>query len=496
MLRDVATLDVDELTHELRLIEREQLRLTYKRDPVLWAQERLGDFLWSKQRDILHSLRDNRRTAVQSCHEIGKSYIAADAVAWWLDVHPPGEAFVVTSAPTAQQVRAILWREIGRCHARGKLRGRLNQTEWLMDMGQGKEELVAFGRKPDDYDPTAFQGIHARHVLYVFDEACGIPHMLWEAADSLIANDYSKAFAIGNPDDPLVEFAEICKPGSGWHVIQVGAFDSPNFTGEVIPDKLKDLLIGRTYVEEKRKKWAPDWYWSADGRTVVMPEGAKVTDTNPLWQSKVLGIFPPNSGPESLIPAEWIRAAMHRTLTPSSEARNELGVDVGGGGDSSCGAHNHGGRVRILWEDHNPDTMQTCGNVVQYLRETRATVAKIDMIGIGRGVVDRGVELQLSFEGVNVGDQPSDYEAREHFVNRRAELWWNVRELFEQGRIDIDPQDEDLAAELMSLRYKRTSAAKIQIESKDEARRRGVASPNRADAVMLALAPPFPELLC
>ena len=71
----------------------------------------------------------------------------------------------------------------------------------------------------------------------------------------------------------------------------------------------------------------------------------------------------------------------------------------------------------------------------------------------------------------------------------RAQLWWHVRFLFETGQIDIDPEDDDTAAELASIRYFRTSNGKIQIEAKKEAIARGVPSPNRADAVMLAFAP-------
>lgn len=495
LLFEETGLDVDIAREELAALQQELMRRRWRDDPVAWAQERLGDTLWSKQREILGSIATRRRTAVQSCHEIGKSYIAAVACAWWLDIWPVGESFVITSAPTGPQVQAILWREIGRTHSRGQLRGRVNQTEWYMKPVQGNEEVVAFGRKPSDYEPTAFQGIHARRVLYVFDEACGMPKLLWEAADSMIANDLSKALAIGNPDDPLCEFAEICKPGSGWNVIAIGAFQSPNFTGEPMPQIILDQLIGATYVEEKRRKWAPTWRWSPNGKIVEPPLGAKPEETcNPLWMSKVLGLFPPNTTQGGLIPVPWIWAAQERTLP--AVGTKELGLDVGGGGDSSTLAERTGQVVRIINEDHNPDTMQTCGLAVHEARTRSASCVKVDTIGIGRGVVDRGRELfdQLEspaqFYGVNVGEAADDSET---FLNRRAELWWNVRTLFEQGQIDIDPTDEDLAAELLSIRFKRTSAGKVQIESKEEARRRGVASPNRAEALMLALAPPREE---
>lgn len=457
----------------------------------------------------MESVRDNRKTAVPSCHEVGKSYIAGTIVGWWLDIWEPGEAFVVTSAPTNPQVRAILWREIGRVHSRGQLNGRVNQTEWWMKPPDSKEELVAFGRKPDDYDPAAFQGIHARRVLYIFDEACGIPAPLWEAADSLIANDFGKGLCIGNPDDPMTHFYEVCKPGSGWNVVPICAFDSPNFTGEEMPTKVLQQLIGRIYVEEKRAKWAPEWYWvDREGRQttpekgvrVVPPPGADPTKTNPLWQSKVLGTFPPLGAENSLIPITWIRRAQEANL--SDDGISELGVDVGGGGDASTIAHKKGHRVRIVLEDHNPDTMATCGNVVHKTHECEAERVKVDMIGIGRGIVDRSKELAkegvlpFEFVGVNVGEAAhnieSDWDEEEvkaGFTNLRSELWWHVRTLFERGEIDIDAKDEDLAGELVEIRYKRTSTGKIQIESKADAQKRDVPSPNKADALMLACAP-------
>jgi len=73
--------------------------------PEGFVEIALGEFLWSKQRDILRSLVDNKRTVVPACHAPGKSHIAARAVAWWGAVHPPGTALVITTAPTFRQVR-------------------------------------------------------------------------------------------------------------------------------------------------------------------------------------------------------------------------------------------------------------------------------------------------------------------------------------------------------------------------------------------------------
>src|SRR6188768_1305389 len=98
---------------ELAEVEAEVQRRRWADDPALWARERLGDELWSGQIRILQSIKQNRRTAVMTCHSIGKSYSAGVIAAWWLDTHKVGEAFVVTTAPTQPQVEVILWKEIG-----------------------------------------------------------------------------------------------------------------------------------------------------------------------------------------------------------------------------------------------------------------------------------------------------------------------------------------------------------------------------------------------
>lgn len=487
-------------------------RRLWRKDPAGWARQRLRNALWSKQREILESVRDHRRTAVASCHGPGKSFTAAHCVGWWLDVWPEGDAAAVTTAPTDTQVRTVLWKEIRRVHRKGKLRGRTNQKQWLMRVPAGDEgtveEIVAQGRKPADYDTAAFQGIHARRVLVVLDEACGIPGIspmnpssLWEGADSLLSNDDCRVLAIGNPDDPTSHFASICKPGSNWNVIWISAFDTPNFTGEELPEHILKNLIGYTWVEEKRVEWAPTWRWN-DARTLVVPpEGLRVEDAHPLWISKVLGRFPENKVAQGLIPWTWIEEAQRRILPPAEP--NELGVDVGAGGDASCTAHRLGPVVRIISEDHNPDTMQTCGKVVDEMRTLKAKKVKVDEIGIGRGIVDRGVEQGEPFVGINAGAAPicsnhdecrprldthDDRCNKKRFLNLRAQLYWELRERFERGQVDLDPNDRATAAELVSLRYKRTSKGQIQIESKDDAKRRGVPSPNRAEAVMLTFA--------
>src|SRR5438067_321827 len=94
------------------LLDAENQADAYRSDGPLWVHDRLDEFLWSTQREIMASVRDNRYTAVKACHGPGKSRVASRIAAWWMNVHPPGTAKVVSTAPTFQQVEAILWSEI------------------------------------------------------------------------------------------------------------------------------------------------------------------------------------------------------------------------------------------------------------------------------------------------------------------------------------------------------------------------------------------------
>ena len=461
--------------------------LVYQDDPIGFVEKHLYGFLWSKQKAVCEAVIGNRQVAVQSCHDVGKTYLAAILSAWWIACHEPGEAFVITLAPTAVQVRALLWRELNRIHDQGHLPGRMLQTEWKLDNG----ELVAFGRSPADTAPTSVQGVHQKYVMVVLDEACGIAKALWDAVSSMAANEYSRLLAIGNPDDPSTEFRDVCKPGSGWEVIKMNAFDSPNFTGEPVPEFLKPLLVSQVWVEERRKKWG---------------------ENSPLYKSKVMGEFPDQSV-DGLVPLGTISAAAARTLVGAGDV--ELGVDVARFGDDHSVCYRRQGPVaRRVFRTGKEDTMQTTGRVINAIRETGARKVKIDDTGIGGAVTDRLEELQrggdtspdgiaaykllrgVEIVPVNVGEQPTvvvdpddpRFQSTERYLNLRAELNWGMRQRFIDGDIDIDPDDDDLQGEAGDIKYIFTSRGQIQIEAKADMKKRGRESPDDWDALVLSYA--------
>jgi hypothetical protein len=464
--------------------------LKYQNDPVGFVEQGLNEYLWSKQEEIFSAVARYDRVAVKSCHSTGKSWGAARLAGWWIASHEPGEAFVVTSAPTFAQVRAILWREINRVHRKGNLPGYTNQTEWWLN-----NEIVAFGRKPDDENITAFQGIHARYILVILDEGCGIPAPIYNAAETLVSNG-GKIVTIGNPDDPLTEFYRICEPGSGWHVITVSAFDTPNFTGEDVPQALKDLLIHPDWVEQRKRRWG---------------------ETSPLYISKILGDFPEVSV-DSLVPIGLVRAAMNRVLEPDRESPNDLGVDVARkGNNESVIYHRHGPIAKLIGVFHKNDLMELTGWVVQAIRETGANRVKIDDPGMGGGVTDRLKELRsegmlpkwVHIVPVNVGLGPTEKDPlKKRFFNLKSELSWELRDLFETGKIQLafseqqqeDGTADDTVAQITAMKYRVMSNGLLRVASKEEMEKELAeintdlesTSPDRWDALVLAFAEDAP----
>lgn len=389
------------------------------------------------------------------------SFIAARIAAWWIETHPPGTAFVISTAPTFSQVRAILWREIRRAHATGDLRGRVNQTEWLIG-----QDLVGYGRKPADWNPEAFQGIHDEFVLVIIDEAAGVPRSIWTASEGLITNDNARILAIGNPDVPNSRFHEVCTAGSGWNRILISAFDSPNFTDEPVPMKLRKNLISPAWVEEKANDWGED---------------------NPLYIAKVLGLFPEESD-DTLIPMSWITDAANTDFEELLE-RPVLGADIARMGNDrtvlgKCWWYPDGRRKYRQTRElkKSKTTEATAAIIAEMVAPPPACRAQVDEEGVGGGVVDELEQQHVEVVPMQSGSGALD---NKRFENARAEWWWTVRELFEKGKMDIEP-DESLMAELAILRWELTEKGRIKIESKKTMAKRGVKSPDLADTLMFA----------
>jgi hypothetical protein len=439
-------------------------------------------FLWSKQRQVLRAVVEHQRVAVKSCHGVGKTFTAGGVlIPWWIDTHPRGSARVLSTAPSNDQVRALLWHEVNQAHAAGGLPGRVNQTEWWIGT-----TMVAFGRKPADRKPGAMVGLHSEFNLVVLDEADGVADELWTAADALATNDSSRILAIGNPDTAGSRFEKVCKAGSGWHVITISAFGSPNFTDEAVPDAVRRVLVMPSYEAKTR-----------------LDHG----EESAVYRSKVLGEFPEQSE-NAVIRAKDVEACqVARPLGLYDLDPVELGVDVAAGGDRSVIRCRRGVRVGSgegwVWRSRHDDPERLVEEILAAQRETGATSIKVDANGVGYGIggsVRRRLREQALRTGQLIEVHPVMTGARStdprRFKNLRAELWWLAREFFQAGVWDLSLIDDDdlLIEDLQAPNWWEDANKRIYIEAKEDIIPRLGRSPDDADAFLLAFhIPPPPE---
>ena len=564
---------------------------TFRRSPIGFAHVILGVDLWAKQEEVLNALRDHRRVAVKAGNGVGKGFTAAVAVLWFLCSHQP--ATVLTTAPTARQVRHILWQEIRRLYRASAypLGGKLLVTRFELET-----DRFALGLSTDEVDQ--FQGFHSPNMLIVVDEAEGVIEPIYEAIDAVMTAGNSKLLLIGNPTSVTGTFRRAFHEERHlYHNITISALDSPNVKqqrvvlpgltthewvaervalwGEASPmyharvlgdfsDRAEDTLISLTHIEQAIARHAtlvvappsviprlpsvipakagthacpgprsggPDSVATEDsddnshfplrGKVrmgveeedeppapallSVRPERSETVNpsglprSHPSHQSRhphpspSLPVRPERSETVSLpdLPRSEVSPSHEvEGPTPDDEDTNAptiLAVDVARfGADQSVLLLASPTAVLRLEAHHGLDTMQLAGRVVDAHRHWSPARPPdrivVDEIGVGAGVVDRLKELGLPVTGINVG-RPA--RQRTLFANLRAEGYWRLRELFSQSQVAI-PNDPELAGQLSSLRYSYNSRGQLIIESKDDARARGIPSPDKADAMMLA----------
>ena len=162
-----------------------------------------------------------------------------------------------------------------------------------------------------------------------------------------------------------------------------------------------------------------------------------------------------------------------------------IGVDVAVGNNDRTAIIRRKGRLAYNLEKlANHNTMEICGRLKRIILEEKPSKVYVDCIGIGAGVVDRMQEMGFDMvEGVNVARSAND---KEKFKNLRAELWSDMRDwLYQEMPVQI-PDSDELHGELCSLGFKYDSSGRLQIESKDDLKARGMASPDGADALMIS----------
>lgn len=334
-----------------------------------------------------------------------------------------------------------------------------------IELGQSGSESFAVARTSRKEQPEALQGFHSENMLFLIDEASGVDDIVFETAHGALSTPGAKCVLTGNPTRASGYFWRSHQPGSGFVRMTVPCSASTR--------------VSPAYVTEMA-----DLYGS---------------DSN-IYRVRVLGQFPLEDD-DVLIPYHSVHSAVGRDIRSTFGASRVWGLDVARfGDDDSCLSKRKG---LILSEPpiikRKLSTSQLVGfvkNEFDRLPESqRPEHILTDVIGIGAGVVDRGMEVGLPMIGINVSESPG---MKQEAMRLRDEIWIKGRDWFATNMCRIPPYKtgnvvnhesiERLIGELTSVKYDFTSSGKIQVESKQAMKKRGLRSPDVAESFLLSMA--------
>lgn len=457
----------------------------FARDCIAWPE---GRSLAPYQFETLDALPTRRRVSVRGPHGLGKSCTSALAVLWFAMTSEAAGADwkCVTTAGAWRQLEKYLWPEI---HKWARLlrwdvldRDPLDTRNELLTLNLKLRHGAAFAVASDN--PELIEGAHADRVLYVFDESKAISAATFDAAEGAFSGadeDHGTeayALAMSTPGEPNGRFYDIHRraPGlSDWWPRHV-----------TLDEAISAGRVSRKWADERHLQWGD----------------------SAVYFNRVLGEFH-TADEDSVVPLSWIEAANERWRAwdeagrPAPAGRRTIGVDVARtGSDKTVMALLDWPVVTELRRYALEDTMQTAGRLLGVVSADPGRQSIVDVIGIGAGVVDRLREKKAPVAAFNAseGTSQKDRSGELGFTNVRAAAWWSLRELLDPA---FDPEialppDDRLTGDLTAPHWRVMSGGRIQVESKDDIRKRIGRSTDDGDAVVQAVylppAPPTPRV--
>jgi len=394
---------------------------------------------------------------IHSGHGTGKTALLAWCLLHFLICRPFCKIPCV--APVGPQLKSNLWPEIHLWLRRSPFLSDLIkwQAEKIYFKEEAGREWFAFPRTvstkstPEEQTET-LAGIHADNMLVCIDESSGVPDPVFRPLEGGLTGPCNLVIQIGNPTQSNGFFHDsFTKNRQDWLICHWNAEESE--------------LVTKSHVERMARKYGKE---------------------SNAYRIRVLGL-PPIASSDILIPWEWVQAAKARDLVVEPTMPRVLGIDVARyGDDKSIILRRRGPLVEGLSQFTKLDSRELASWGLGEIADYEAACAAIDVIGWGAGTYDIMNELApCPILPVNVAEAAGNAE---QFTRLRDELWWQIRERFQQGTIALPDGDDELCDELSVIKYNfsKTSKEKIKIESKQELRDRGVASPNKADALCLS----------
>lgn len=444
----------------------------YRKDPVQFVRKILKFEPDAWQEDALRDLAESPRVTIKSGQGVGKTCLEAVALIWFLCCFPNSR--VVATAPTRQQLNDVLWSEVAKWMNRSpQLKVMLRWTKTYVYVRGYEKRWFAVARTATK--PENMQGFHEDNMLFIVDEASGVADPIMEAILGTLSGQNNRLLMCGNPTKASGTFYDSHNRDRAlYRHHTVSSMDSARTSRDNI-----DSLI-------RKYGW----------------------DSN-VVRVRIRGEFPSQED-DVFIPLSMIdQCVSKRYELPEGKGMPYIimGVDVARFGDDETVIYlNNRGRCGIARHRRGQDLMSTAGDIVRLYRKIIAdnpdylgyVFASVDDTGLGGGVTDRLREVKreenlrrLVVVPINAAekietDTLAGKKAAEWYNNLTTDMWANMKDLFDHQDIVIE-DDEETIAQLSARKYMMASNGKLELESKKEMKKRNLSSPDRADALALAL---------
>lgn len=442
-------------------LDFEEMINYYYDKPVEFAEDFLNFKADDKQREIMESIRENKRTAVRSGQGIGKTATVACIIIWYLCTRY--NAKILATAPNITQLYTVLWAELAKWLQVCPLAGYLTQTKTRLYMNDYEKTWFAFPKTATSAEGIA--GQHADHLLIIADEASGIKDDILETLLGTITGAENKLLFISNPTRRSGVFFDAFHQNAAlFETIHVNAEQS--------------IRVDRENIDMLAKSYGKD---------------------SNVYRVRVLGQFP-TAEDDVFINIDIVETAINLEKEQPEELEYiKIGVDVARfGNDDTVLAINTDQAIRRLLSRHGNDTTMTCGNVLLAANQERSkyrqppkVIVIVDDTGIGGGVTDqlRAKKREMGLDWLYIIPlNMATGIGHIYYADITTYLWASVRELLQEGELEL-PNNSDMIGQLTARKYYLTGSGKIKLESKDDMKARGIKSPDIADAITLSCYP-------
>jgi hypothetical protein len=385
--------------------------------------------------------RRGAAVALKACNGAGKTCRVAAPVALWHAAVFPG-SLTITTAGVFRQVKEQLFPAI-HAHAHRFTGWTFNECEVITHHGS---RILGFSTD----DPSRFEGWHNENLLMILDESKSIADAIFESVERCQPTRLLLLSSPGGCGGFFFEAFNSRRKFFRQH--SVTAVDCPH--------------ISPAWVAEQIEKWG---------------------EQHPLVRSMVFAEFMSSDEDAVVIPVTLLERCLTSPPAFADNATVSAFADFAAGGDENCLAIRRGNKVEIAAAWCERDTMKAIGRFVQLFREHNLAASCIsgDEGGLGKVMLDALREAGYDLHRVNNGGAPLNARA---YANRGSEIWYEGRRAIERQAV-ILPSDRELFGQLTTRRGWPDSKGRLELEPKEAMRRRGLRSPDRADAVLGALAP-------